>query len=34
MVVGFLGLPSGFELLESNMHQDAPPIGEIGVLRL
>jgi len=32
MVDGFLGLLGGLELLESNVHQDAPPIGELAVL--
>jgi hypothetical protein len=35
MLVGFLGLPHGLELLEGNVHdQDAPPNGELAVLRL
>ncbi len=30
MLVGFLGLPHGFELLEGNVHdQYAPPNGEL-----
>jgi hypothetical protein len=32
MVAGFLGLPCGLELLESNVHQDAPANGELVVL--
>jgi hypothetical protein len=34
MLVGFLGLPHGFELLEGNIHyQDVPPSGELMMLR-
>jgi len=32
MVAAFLGLPGGLELLENNVHQDAPPNGELAVL--
>jgi hypothetical protein len=34
MLVGFLGLPHGLELLEGNVHdQDAPPNGKLVILR-
>jgi hypothetical protein len=32
MVAGLLGLLGGLELLESNVHQDAPPIRELVLL--
>jgi hypothetical protein len=33
MLVGFLGLPHGFDLLESNVHaMDSPPIHELEML--
>jgi hypothetical protein len=35
MLVGFFGLPHGFELFEGNIHDhDAPPNGELAMLRL
>jgi hypothetical protein len=35
MLVGFSGLPHGFELLEGNIHDhDAFPNGELAMLRL
>jgi hypothetical protein len=32
MVAIFLDLPSGLELLENNVQQDAPPNGELAML--